>query len=233
MHDDAVVAEPLERRSSHEQHRAGARTLLIPVGSFEQHGSHLPLATDTIIANCLCRDVSELRRVDVAPAVAYSASGEHEGFAGLLSIGTDVTERVLTELIRSARATWSGVIFLSGHGGNVDALERATSRARDEGDSVRYWMPRDPTGDAHAGASETSLMLTIDPSLVRFERLEGREAALPDDWFERIRAGGVRAVSTSGVLGNPLDAREAYGWALRRRWCAEVVAMIDELEENA
>jgi mycofactocin system creatininase family protein len=225
---------PLATRSSVEQSRRARDCLLIPVGSFEQHGPHLPLSTDTIIAKAVCEDVVKLRAVDVAPALAFSASGEHAGFAGLLSIGTETTTSVLSELIRSSRDSWSSVILVSGHGGNLDALVTVAETARREGDAIAFWLARESDGDAHAGATETSVMLSIDPQLVNLDLLESGDEAgqLSSGWMQRARESGIRAVSPSGVLGKPRDATVQRGWELRQRWCAEVVTLIDDLREN-
>ena len=225
------MATPLARRTSREHEPETSRILLLPVGSFEQHGPHLPLATDTLIATTICEDVARICDVDVdvAPAVAFSASGEHEGFAGLLSIGTSVTASVLTELVRSARASWSAVVVVSGHGGTVAAWELVARTAAADGDRVVAWFPTDAAGDPHAGRSETSFMLASHPDLVRMD-LAPVAVDIEDGWWREVRDGGVRAVSASGVLGAPRDADAAYGAVLRRRWCAEVVSMIDALQ---
>src|SRR5829696_8104302 len=104
---------------------AAGRLLAVPLGSCEQHGPHLPLATDTLVAGALAfRLAAQRTDVVVAPAMPFGASGEHAGFPGTLSIGTDALESVLVELGRSADQ-FAGVVFVNGHGGNVDALSRA------------------------------------------------------------------------------------------------------------
>ena len=83
---------------------AGARVLILPLGSCEQHGPHLPLDTDTRIAVALAHGIAAARTdAVVAPAVAFGSSGEHEGFAGTLSVGTEALRLLLVELVRSNR----------------------------------------------------------------------------------------------------------------------------------
>ena len=94
----------------------------VPVGSCEQHGPHLPLGTDTIVAAALAERLVERLAVPavVAPALAITSSGEHAGFPGTLSIGASVTAAAVVELARSA--DWSaGIVLVNGHGGNAAA----------------------------------------------------------------------------------------------------------------
>ena len=101
----------------------------------------------------------------VTPPLTITASGEHQGFAGTLSIGTDALTAVVIELVRSA--DWAdGVVLVNGHGGNVDAVTAAVRTLTGEGRRVRAWWPSVPGGDAHAGRTETSLLLHLDPSCV-------------------------------------------------------------------
>jgi mycofactocin system creatininase family protein len=190
----------------------GGRCLLVvPVGSFEQHGPHLPLDTDTRVATALVDEVAELPFVLVAPPLAYGASGEHAGFAGTLSIGSEVLADVLVELVRSARDACAGVVFVCAHGGNADGLRLARERSRSEGDRVFVWGARVAGGDSHAGRTETSLMLAIAPDAVRYGHLEPGRTEPLDALLPALRSGGVKAVSANGVLGDPMLATAAEG----------------------
>lgn len=196
----------------------GRPVLLIPVGSTEQHGPHLPFRTDAIVAEAVAASLAT--RIDgavVAPVLAYGASGEHADFPGTLSIGLEVLRSVLVELGRSA-TLWAGsVVFVNGHGGNVTAVDTATRLLVEEGRDVR-WVPcAAPGGDAHAGRTETSLLLHLAPALVRIERAEAGETRSMPELLPALRASGVRALSPNGVLGNPTGATAAEGEALLER----------------
>jgi len=191
--------------------------LAVPVGSTEQHGPHLPLSTDTLIAMALCERFAELRPgVVVAPQVAYGSSGEHAGFDGTLSIGQEATEHLLIELGRSAADSYRQVVFVSAHGGNAEPLERAVRVLRDEGREVLGWSPT-WSGDAHAGRVETSLMLAIRPDLVALEAARPGNTAPLDQLIDELRERGVAPVSPNGVLGDPDGASRDQGERLLSR----------------
>lgn len=198
-------------------------TLLVPLGATEQHGAHLPVTTDTDIASAVVAGVvasagpgdaggpdGGLRAM---PALPYGASGEHEALGRTVSIGTEALTLLLLEYGRSA-CGWAGrVVFVNGHGGNVQALRTACSRLRFEGRDVA-WVPcvssNDPR-DTHAGRAETSVMLHLCPEAVEMAAAApGCVRPLPEIIAE-MRSGGVAAVSPSGVLGDPTDATEDEG----------------------
>ena len=190
---------------------AGAATLLVPVGSCEQHGPHLPLEVDTRVAVAVCEGVAgRAGRAVVAPPITIGASGEHAGFIGTLSIGTEVLRDVLVEVVRSA-GDFEGVLLVNAHGGNAPALAAATAICESEGRPMAVHHVAFPDGDAHAGRSETSIMLALAPDLVRIERAVPGATAPIHELMPRLRTHGVAGVSPTGVLGDPTGATAAEG----------------------
>jgi mycofactocin system creatininase family protein len=197
----------------------GRPLVLVPVGSTEQHGPHLPMATDTMVAEAVARAVcAGLSRAGVAavvaPAVAYGASGEHEDFPGTVSVGHDALRSLLIEAVRSASRWTAGAVFVNGHGGNVATLDEVVDVLRHEGRRVAWVACATPAGDAHAGRTETSLLLYLAPRAVAVDRAEPGAIAPVSVLMPRLRQEGVRAVSANGVLGDPAGASAVEGAGL-------------------
>ncbi|UOQ57766.1 mycofactocin biosynthesis peptidyl-dipeptidase MftE [Leucobacter allii] len=207
--------------------------LILPLGATEQHGPHLPLGTDADVAQAVARalaageDPAPAPARLLAPAIPYGASGEHADFPGTLSLGTAVLTELLVELGRSALRWAERVCIVNGHGGNVEALAAAVPRLRREGRDVA-WLPcgsaRIP-GDAHAGRAETSLMLHLHPDRVAAGLAEAGDARPMRELLPELRARGVRAVSSNGVLGDPSGASADEGRA-------RFAAVLAEAEER-
>jgi mycofactocin system creatininase family protein len=186
--------------------------VVVPLGSVEQHGHHLPLNTDTVVASAVAEAVTP--RLDgalLAPALAYGASGEHEGFPGTISIGTEALAELLVEYGRSVCRWAARVLIVNGHGGNLDALRTAGSLLRREGRDVAWFACGTPDGDAHAGRTETALMLHVEPEEVRRNRAVAGATEPIATLLPRLRAAGVRSVSPTGVLGDPAGATAEQG----------------------
>lgn len=207
---------------------AAASTLLVPLGSTEQHGPHLPLSTDTDIAVAVANRAAVQRpHLVVAPALPYGSSGEHADFTGTLSIGQAALEHVVVELVRSADA-FDGVVLVSGHAGNVEPLRRAVATLTSEGRRASMWLPSGCV-DAHAGRSETSISLALQPDLVRLDAAEAGDTRPIVELLPALRAGGVASVAPNGVLGDPSGSSASEGRDLLAVLVASLLAAVDEL----
>jgi creatinine amidohydrolase len=222
---------------------AGPRRLLVvPLGSVEQHGPHLPMYTDTRIAVAVAaRACAGRPGVGLAPAVTIGASGEHAGFPGTLSIGTQALTLLLVELGRHASLHWPAMLLVNGHGGNAAAIASAIATLRDEGRQCHVWHAglspaqlaeagiKAGVADAHAGRFETSVMLALAPELVKMDKAAPGETRPVADIMPALRDGGVRAVSPNGVLGNPAGASPAEGRQLLSALVAGLTQTLEDL----
>lgn len=197
--------------------------VLVPAGSVEQHGPHLPFDTDAVIAVAVAEAVGARLGGLVAPPLVYGNSGEHQSFPGTMSIGAEALRLVVVELVRSL-STWAGrIVLVNAHGGNAPTLADAVKQLVGEGHDVA-WVPcATEEVDLHAGHTETSLMLHLRPADVRLDRAApGNTAPLAEILPEMIR-GGVAAVSPGGVLGDPTGATAEHGRAVLEAMVDDVV----------
>ena len=207
--------------------------LVVPVGSLEQHGPHLPLDTDTQIAVAVARRACAGRPgVALAPPLPIGASGEHAAFPGTLSIGSEALAACLIELGRHASLHWPALLLVNGHGGNVTAVDAAAGRLRYEGRACLAWHVALPGGDAHAGRSETSIMLALDPNAVRLGAAQRGDVRPLEEILPLLRERGVRAVSANGVLGDPAGASAAEGERLLGGLVDGLTAAMDRFAER-
>jgi mycofactocin precursor peptide peptidase len=226
----ADVIPGLGSRTWVDVEQAPSSVLLVPLGSCEQHGPHLPLDTDTRIAVAVAEAAAVGPDAVVGPALSYGSSGEHQSFAGTLSIGTDALRAVLVELGRSAfpepgtREPWRRLVFVNGHGGNHQALTEAVELLVGEGRPVSAWWPTVRGGDGHAGRTETSLLLALAPEVVGPERPVGATGPVAE-LLPALRTGGVAAVSPDGVLGDATGATANEGHAQLR-------VLVEDLEAH-
>ncbi len=200
----------------------GATVAVLPVGSFEQHGSHLPLITDTVVACAIASAISERYDLLLLPPVTISCSQEHAAFAGTVSIRAQTLIAVVEDIAESlAHQGVRGLVLVNGHGGNY-VLSNVVQQAN-VGDVRMALFPgkldwqaahdaagieTDLTADMHGGEVETALLLHVAPELVGDGYAD-----------EDVDAGkrphllmlGVEGYSKSGIVGRPSMASPDEG----------------------
>jgi len=205
----------LDRMELRERAANGAIGL-IPVGSLEQHGDHLPVGTDTMLVEGVCLQAAARAEVDVlvAPPLWTGFSPHHLRFGASVSLHAETMLRLLRDVVRTLREWLPRLVLVNGHGGNRGPL---TTLAIEEGClTVNYWelagadlarelFQADLGSIGHAGQAETSMMLAAAPTLV----------GTPSPAFEQIRrehdAFLVPDMGASGVLGDPDKATAEAG----------------------
>jgi creatinine amidohydrolase len=156
--------------------------VIIPLGSIEQHGLHLPLGTDYLSAYEISKMISAKTGVVVAPILFVGYSAYHEGFPGTMSISTETMEQVVFECVESLmKHGFKRFLFFNGHGGNSiiqnKLIYRIDMTTGANAVSIGYGSPFWPTEgidyfDWHAGKFETSLSLCLFPNLVKMDKAE-------------------------------------------------------------
>ncbi len=209
---------------------SGMKTLLLPIGATEQHGPHLPLNTDSVIATSACAFASALTGVPVLPTVKISVSiGHTEKWPGTLAIFHETLINTVKDIARWCVGTgWEQLIIVNSHYGNDAALRVAVDRLRFDlvgqfSIAMRNTWALSPeiakafTKDAddwHANEAETNLMSFLAPESVRQEALP--IAADPDRTAHRVFPWMVANTSANGTTGTPGIGNATYGQALLR-----------------
>jgi creatinine amidohydrolase len=207
----------------------GTRTVIVSVGSVEQHGTHLPLITDTLIGDELSRRIAEkLGDALAAPTIRPGCSGHHMEFPGTITVPPET----LMDLIRSYCQSFSEhgfehIVLVATHGGNFAPVNTVTPQIAREIDAnvialadlaklmslmneglrtagVEYEEPV-----IHAGAAETAIVLAVSEDLVRMNELEvGHEGEVST---ARLLSEGFKVITENGILGDPREATPEAG----------------------
>jgi mycofactocin system creatininase family protein len=221
-----------------------AETVLLPLGATEQHGPHLPLATDTLIAGAVAERAARLLgRTAVALPIPVGASSEHRDFPGTISLPHEVLAALVAQLCHDLRRRgFRRIAVFSAHGGNGRALALAAGRLGDDVvilpdfqlAPVLAGLGIDGSrAGVHAGLAETSAVLAIDARLVRMDQAEpGYVGALEDIWGVLTTA-GLRPVTANGVLGDPRGASRALGELCLDAWAAAIVEAVARRRNGA
>jgi creatinine amidohydrolase len=148
-------------------------------------------------------------------------------------MGHEVLHSVLVEYGRSA-CRWAGrLVFVNAHGGNGRTLLSAVKQLRAEGRDVAWFGCASPGGDAHAGFTETSLLLHISPMAVRIDAMASGNVAPVSELMASMRAGGVAAVSDNGILGDPMAASAVEGRRMLDEMAAQLADAVVRWEPDA
>ena len=233
---------------------------IVPVGSIEQHGYHLPVATDTILAAAIARlgaeRVADQLPVVVTPPLWSGLSPHHMDFGGTITLETETMIDVLQDIAASILDNgFDAVLFLNGHGGNTSLIDTAVSKIGNEFPDAQILSltyirlaesfidqirESDIGGMAHGGEFETSLMLHLRPDVVR---LNQAEATYLDDPYDLRRQdlfkGGplsvyrpFREYSDSGAIGDPELATAEKGKEFYDRIGDEMSVLIEAMHEH-
>ncbi|MDG4784980.1 creatininase family protein [Micromonospora sp. WMMD1102] len=199
---------------------------VLPVGSFEQHGSFLPLATDTIVAAAIAASIAQRHNVLVLPPITLSCSHEHAGWPGTVSI----SHQTLSAIVEDVRASLvaSGITRLaivSGHGGNyvlsnvVQTANAAAPRSMTLFPTRTDWtrareaarLDSDVHQDMHAGELEVSILLHVCPQAVGADFVDGDHIA---DERPMLLVHGMAGYTKTGIIGRPSAGTADKGRAL-------------------
>jgi creatinine amidohydrolase len=226
------------------------RTLLVlPTAAIEQHGPHLPLATDTLINNLLLGKALERLPAETPiyalPPVCYGKSNEHIGFPGTLSVSAQTFLAVVRDLGASlASAGFKKLVLYNTHGGNTSLVEVLARDLRAEfglrtfslfgsgGAAFEGVSAQERTYGFHAGEIETAFLLHATPELVHrgeytsnyIARVDQPELLKPEGSAANF-AWLTKDIAPSGVMGDPAPATAENG----ERWANEAAARIAEI----
>ncbi len=226
---------------------AGRDTVVIAFGATEQHGPHLPLATDALIGDHLAWLVGERLDAFVAPTVRIGCSEHHLEFPGTLSVSEDTFHGLVADVVRSlARGGFRRIILLPTHGGNFGPLSSALDKLGPiDGIEIRaltdlgalftvaqlgaeeHGVPV-AEGGLHAGEWETSMIISIHPELVHLERGAPGYTGDMESAVGAIFGSGVHSISENGVIGDPSQASAAHG---ARYWDEVVTITLGAVEQ--
>ncbi|KQT45259.1 creatininase [Aureimonas sp. Leaf454] len=231
--------------------------VLLPVAAVEQHGPHLPLGTDAMIADGMIETLlgvlDETRRVVVVEPLRLGASLEHADFPGTLDLGFALTQETIVQAGRGLHAAgFRRIAIVSSHGGNTPSIDSGALVLRRTlgllvatGSWMRFGVPdgvlprEELAHGIHGGAVETALMLHFRPDLVRTDRI-GHAVSLQAKLEARhahLRAHGrlgfgwmARDLNASGVVGDARLATADMGRAIARHQAEGCAAFLGDIE---
>ncbi|MFE5584519.1 creatininase family protein [Kitasatospora sp. NPDC056531] len=211
--------------TSADERRRGAKIAVLPVGSFEQHGDHLPLTTDTIVASLIAQRIATDYDLFLLPPITVSCSHEHAHMPGTVSISAATLYAVVNDIWKSLQASGvSGLLIVNGHGGNY-VLSNVVQEANTSGPGVALFPVREDwhrareaaglesssAEDMHGGELEVSLLLHGAPELIR-EGIDQDDHSAPER--PHLLTLGMAGYTRTGIIGQPSLGTAEKGQAL-------------------
>ena len=224
---------------------------ILPVGSIEQHGPHLPLDTDAFDAEFLAKRIAEAcsdPKPLVLPLIPYGVSYEHSEFKGTIGVDNNTLAALVYDIgMNCARNGVNKLVIINGHGGNIPALNYAAQMiTRDtkifvcidtgETSDVDIYRIAETQNDIHAGEIETSTSLAVRPHLVKMEKAAKclpRFSSRYLDFTSKRKVSWyvhTKKISQSGVIGDPTKASAKKGERMWQIMIAHLVALVEDLK---
>jgi creatinine amidohydrolase len=226
----------------------GFSTVVFAVGSNEQHGPHLPTCTDSLIGDILANRVTvKLGKALQAPSINVGCSDHHMVFPGAISLRPETLKSLIRDYCVSlAKQGFKYIVILPSHGGNFNAVQEVTDELNQslKGTTVvsytdlkgllgylaefssKHGVSAGESG-AHAGESETSMVLAVRKDLVDMKHAEkGFVGNFDDKMMTLILSQGIKAVSKNGVLGDSRKGEAGKGEEYLELWAEKMVDFI-------
>lgn len=229
--------------------------VLIPIGSIECHGRHMPLGTDVLIPEKITDLIEEKSSILIAPMIPFGACQSLSPFPGTIHIDTEVLYLYVKQIVDSLyRHGARKILFLNGHGGNIKTLEKIGLEYEEKGAMVallNWWLMAWDMNPAwkggHGGGEETAAIMSIDPSLVDSSEING--PLKMKDINENIIATGFCSVKFKGVqievirhtpnvtdngwigIDNPNTATKEWGTEMINTTANYIVDFIEEFKK--
>jgi creatinine amidohydrolase len=242
-----------------EAHLAAAgdtSTVLIPIGSTEQHGPHGPLLTDAIIPTEVCRRVAGQTGALVAPGVPYGLSYPHKGFTGVVYLRMSTFAALVEDLCAQfATMGFRRIVFVNGHYDNTYAIAYACAAAGERLPAgvrafpINYWDGLTPEeagqyfgmeNGLHANKGETSAVMAINPALVDLEHATAEMPPFPEvgnvgavhTAFFFASPGSVYRATNSGAWGDARESTAEFGEQYLAAVTAGTIRLLDDIERT-